>query len=75
MEIRSRPGVDTVALELAAFAAAVRGEMPFPITPGLDAVWGYQPSLATMKLSRGMAASHGTRPWAAMNTSSPPKIT
>lgn len=23
--------------------------VPFPITPGLDAVWGYQPSLATMK--------------------------
>jgi 2-hydroxymuconate-semialdehyde hydrolase len=23
--------------------------VPFPITPGLDAVWGYQPSLAAMK--------------------------
>jgi 2-hydroxymuconate-semialdehyde hydrolase len=23
--------------------------VPFPITPGLDAVWGYQPSLETMK--------------------------
>ena len=23
--------------------------VPFPITPGLDAVWGYQPSLANMK--------------------------
>lgn len=23
--------------------------VPFPITPGLDAVWGYEPSLATMK--------------------------
>ena len=33
VEILSMPGVDTVALELAAFAAAVRGEMPFPITP------------------------------------------
>jgi 2-hydroxymuconate-semialdehyde hydrolase len=23
--------------------------VPFPITPGLDAVWGYEPSLATMR--------------------------
>ena len=33
VETLSTPGIDTVALELAAFAAAVRGEVPFPITP------------------------------------------
>jgi predicted dehydrogenase len=33
VEILTTSGIDTVALELAAFAAAVRGEVPFPITP------------------------------------------
>jgi len=32
IETSTLPGVDTVPLELAAFAAAVRGEMAFPIT-------------------------------------------
>jgi predicted dehydrogenase len=32
-EITSFAGVDTVAVELAAFAAAIRGEAAFPVTP------------------------------------------
>ena len=54
--------------------------VPFPITPGLDAVWGYEPSLATMKKlldifahSRALRSrrSRTARNWATSPISSP----